>query len=1069
MNNLATKYTVYLASAGCGKTYSLVENYLCALFGLNGFEKKKPANILALTFSEKAALEMRLRINERLANWLIEQKDPLMHLGIPVTSEEIKKVLRSLALGNISTFHGFCAGILREFGHKFNINHNFEILLPHKEQELAKNIIINLILKEIKENNLVIKNLSARFGLDNGFNTVGLIDTIWFFYTNYLENGFSLHNLSKKSSLESLKLKLNQAFLELKEAIYNFGASKLNEGNKLRAATIIESLNNLENFNNLTEHDIVNKIINLENSLKGNFAPIYRKNIIDKKNNFINILIEVFLYDDEKQIIKIIHNFHEIFSKTKKESNLFSYFDLLIITKNILCEDPLIRSVLKNKIKHILIDEYQDTSSIQEDIIFLLLENINNTDILSMKKPIVDQISIENGSSLFVVGDKKQSIYGFRGAKVSLFDNMLDKMSTQNNLFSKKILTTNRRSDNRILALTNMTSKYTLAAQNYGREEDLVGISEHAGQAGIWVIEDNHDFAYVTAVGIYNLITCENKQASDIVVLLRRIKPASSIKMQLNNFGIKAKIIGGEGFFQRQEIVDILAFFKLLLDPNNSLITLILLRSPFILLTDNEILTINLLSQSITITTIENNINNLELNTTSKEKLQNFLRLFTTIKLSLGVSNLSNALDLLLNETEFLSYYALDENKEQILANIKKLSGFLSLSHENHWFLIEDLWQQISTNKKEPQALSHSNDDCVSIMTIHQSKGLEFNTVVLADLETNLKSNKSLFIYDEAEGFYIRPKGRAINRIFSKNSSTAFKKILQKNAHNEFLEEARLLYVAMTRAKKNLYFAYSNKPSHKKNLINLLLWAKKHEEENFNNLCPVITFNPNDVVLTPKKREMHKNKSEFFVNKTQIRRIFCSNLKAINPHDFDFLINKELPSFTSPVINGRLAHKILALSLETLSAFKDYDQELITQIVNASSNTLEEHVNKNTKNACIKTLLNVTKHINKSCLIYLELHLLCENFKNIILEGFADLVIEYENFVGVIDFKSDSNKLIDKDVFMQIFAYAACLKNKFNKPVKFALVQIGLGKVSWQDYNEVCQNVFMNNLRGDYE
>lgn len=791
--SLNNQHTICLASAGCGKTYALVQNYVEKAQELS---TKEQNYILALTFSEKAALEMQTRIKSQLL------------------------VNNMTALNNITTFHSFCANFIKEYGHYENIFADFSIILPHEEQLIAKDLLSSIILQEI-EHNFLLKQLIKYFKLDNTNLSSGLLEQIYNFYTNYKEQGLSIDKLQKNLSFIDCKNKLNQAYSNFKIVI-DKSILEATKATKYKALGLASCLEQIADYQSLEPAKINLILDNMNNFIKGNFA--YKKFIIEEKNYYLACLYQCIMFAYEEEIINIIKKFNELFINYKKTRNLVSYTDLLLITKKLLCNSK-VRNNFKPKIAHILVDEYQDTSSLQEDIVFLLLSNEHKD--FDKFKNIAFDLDTTNISSFFIVGDKKQSIYSFRGAKVNLLNNLTNKFSDAQVIN----LSVNRRSGKNILDLVNLVSKYALKEQNYNLQEDLLAHSLEASFCNL-LLSDDKDAYYTAALGVKKLLLTQKPK--NITILLRRIKPANLIKQHLQKWGIAVKIIGAEGFFNRHEIIEILCAFKSIFEPLNTHITLTLLRSPFILLSDNDILAIHLfLNDSINIKNLKDNLKSLPIEKDAQDRLINFFSITDNIAACFALKPLVFHMHEMLSNTDFLSYYTSD--KEQVMANINKLSGMMS-AQNNPYETLYDLWQQMQNNAKESQGLI--DVDAVSIMTIHQAKGLEFDTVILADLESSIKVNKDLFIYDEKEGFFMRPKG--VLKALKDNKYLNFTKLIKQKQQEQYAEEARLLYVAMTRAKHHLYFACSDKSRYRNNLLNLLLLAKKHEEAYFNELCPTV-------------------------------------------------------------------------------------------------------------------------------------------------------------------------------------------------------------------------------------
>ncbi len=1063
-------YSAVMAGAGTGKTYSLVQNYLSALFGLHD-EKKRPQEILALTFTQKAAHEMRLRITKRLSEFLVEpnQDDPLVLLAkeqeknLP-DAEEIKRLLRALPNAPIATFHSFCADFLRKEAKSVGIDDAFEIMAPDDELFLAQNILRPLILDEIKKPS-PLRNLIAQYRLGNGLASSGLVDGILKLYFKLFEKGINCDDLASLTSKNRPSAKdLDLGLLNIKLALKDFLALKSSPKTEEKLSDIQNAVYSFPSFEPFNESVLAKEFIKLRSLVGGNYGDKQARSalVLEVVKLGANIVDHQSIY--ENALANILVRFHHDFEKQKQSLAKLSYSDLLLKTKHALLCDLNLRKKAKGLIKHVLIDEYQDTSPLQEDIVALLLEDKKSEQGIVSNRAMND-VSFKNGPSLFVVGDKKQSIYGFRGADAKLFDGIIKKMaSSHEEGFSKLLLTTNRRSKKSILALSNLVSKYSLSAQGYEKEHDLKPFGDDDGRTALWIGEENNDESKnnnnlkVSAYGVVDLIK-KGREAKDIVILVRRIKSASLIKEHLRGLGVNARIIGGEGFFQCQEIVDVLSFLRLLNYPGDSLAMAVVLRSPLVLLTDQEILHIAKIAELSVpglISACENSDSNL------RTKLEKLLATLESLRSKVSKS-LYEAFDWLMKETDYCYALGLMNNPEQKWANIEKLSSLLTKSNKNPFTLIDEFYGHIANKSKEPLAMMNKGDDACTIMTIHQSKGLEFKVVVLADGEAESLANYDEFLADEELGVVLKPKAMAAcapdgqDRLLTK---TRYELCRSKIKEREELEMARLLYVAITRAKDELYIACSletfQKSAEKEsNTLNgLLLRAYHHAREEFL-ACSNIEF-----ICRPEKI-YHSEKQEFqatevFSYEQVITRVFASQLQAKST-EINSLIKKQ--QLFLPIIDGDLAHKVLSQVGPTIGFKVDNDSlikaawrslsipEPSFETVRAIKNTL----------ALLKGSLHGYKELT------FELPISFQPTPKILIEGFLDLVVEFEDFIGVIEFKSSKRLVNEPNTYLQVLAYAEALSGI--KPVKFAVVLIGgINELLWQDYDDNAQKIFFKEL-----
>lgn len=1062
-------HTAVMAGAGTGKTYSLVENYLCALFGLNGLSKKRPSEILALTFTQKAAHEMRLRITKRLSEFLLSTSDPLMELaekeGVMLPdAEEIKRLLRALPNAPIATFHSFCADLLRKEAQAIGLDDNFEILTPNEEQELARNILRPIILQEIKKAKTPLKAMVARFRLGNGF-TFGLVDGLLKLYFKLFEKG-----IEPKDLLNTIKDRraVNIASLKgIKKAWADFYLTNISQKTKERLNQVSLAIDALEAYlEPFNEVQVNRHFALLRKSVGGNFGDaLARQALVKEVVSFGALIVDLQSLGDEICLSEILVQFHEQFEQSKKSQGSISYSDLLTMTKKALLLDLDLRARAKKTIKHLLIDEYQDTSPLQEDIISLLLEDKNGSQIVADGK-LLQKVSFLNGPSLFVVGDKKQSIYGFRGADISLFDAMVEKMAQthkETGQFSKRFLTTNRRSKKSILSLVNLVALHTLRDQGYDLEQALVPNTLDEGQASLWVNEDDgahksNANLICAAFGISKLLE-KGRKACDVVILVRRIKAASILKEHLQALGISSRIVGGEGFFKAQEIVDLLCFLRLINHPGDSLALAIVLRSPLVLLSEQQILLIANYG-GITVPNAIEAFNSGKLG--ECPRLQKLFLLLEKLKVTIGIKGLSDSLEIIIKETDYAYALGLMDNHEQKWANVEKLSSMFLKNHKNPFSVIDEYYGHIFNETKEPQALGEIDEDAVTIMTIHQSKGLEFKVVVIADGESLNITNYDDFLVDKRLGLCLKPKTMASCAPDGQDkllAQTRYDQCKNDLKAAEELEMARLLYVALTRAKEELYVACSKEAfeNHKpKTLVGLFLKSLYNDKEQFLKSCSI------EVINQPthyQKALMTPLDVEIFSYPKVVKRIFASSLES-STKEISRLIRK-YPNGHRKLINGDHAHKLLSLA-GPASFVQNFDDGMIDNLLSAISRSQSILYDLDTAQA-VKITLQV---LNKALLGYekaiFELPLFCD--AHVMIEGFADLVVEFAEFIGVIEFKSSLRLVHEPNTYLQILAYAHALSPL--KPVKFSVVLVGSHEeLLWQDYDEKTRNLFLSEIK----
>lgn len=417
------------ANAGTGKTTVLVQRILRILF--DNVLKNKTNGILCLTYTNAAANEMKLRTLEELQKWVKlsenDLKEELKSFIKQPTDSDIQtarkvfyQYIDNQDILKIKTIHGFCEEILRKFPIEAGISPMFKILQNYEHKLLLKRAFNDLINfkknKQIQDINNAFERILEIYSennLDDLFENLEkhikeFQNTDFIKYRKYfIDKTKNLLNLNKETDKSFSKEKLNN-ILKMAE----------NEQNSLKKPTVyldkiitktkqyIESTIDFEDYKTayLTDTNEKNKNIKKE----------FLHQEQDRVYNLAQYLLNEEIYKNTISLFDLSYAFYEIYTSLKQSENYLDFDDIIFYTKKLFSDSSVmgyILSNLDNYISHILIDEAQDTSPQQWEIIKLLSE-----DFLSY------------GKSIFVVADTKQSIYGFQGADPNSF------LSTKDNI-----------------------------------------------------------------------------------------------------------------------------------------------------------------------------------------------------------------------------------------------------------------------------------------------------------------------------------------------------------------------------------------------------------------------------------------------------------------------------------------------------------------------------------------------------------------------------------------------------------------------------------------------------------
>ena len=478
------------------------------------------------------------------------------------------------------------------------------------------------------------------------------------------------------------------------------------------------------------------------------------------KNNLISAQAynkdNAILTEDKRMGKPEIGNIYKSYSLRCIKAGAMDFDDLIFKTYDLFDKFPEILEKYQNLYKYILVDEYQDTNYAQYTIVKMLAKKFKN---------------------ICVVGDDAQSIYSFRGANI---ENILNFKKDYKNSKSFK-LEQNYRSSKNIVAAAN-----AIISKNKDQfPKDVWTQNEEGAKIKVIKTKTDNEEGKVVADKILSIKLQDQVQNNEFAILYRTNAQSRSMEESLRKLNIPYKIYGGQSFYQRKEIKDLLAYYRMTFNPNDEEALKRVINYPTRGIgkstIDKLILTAN--SQNASLWEIASNIDhyNTGIGNGPKAKIRNF----ATMILSFGSElHRKNAYDLgsyIASQTGLLKDVHGDKTPEGVsrYENIQELLNGLKLFSNNEE--VSDVPTQTLDKFMEDVALLTDADkdtendiDRVSLMTIHSSKGLEFPHVFIVGMEENL-----------------------------------FPSQLSVNSRTELEEERRLFYVAITRAEKSAYLSYA--------------------------------------------------------------------------------------------------------------------------------------------------------------------------------------------------------------------------------------------------------------------
>lgn len=892
------------ANAGSGKTFVLARKYLEALTK-NKFEI---SNVAAITFTEKAASELYLKISI-----LIDEK--IIECSNQTERKLLEKIRRQLVSANISTIHSFCISLLREYPVEVELDARFipideilsEELIELSVEEMVRasfddelvtdeiKYLIRIFSSKIKLQNQIIKLIQNRknvFVVKNKIYSLAERQIAELFFKEYSKKFIDIWNKLKNSFIQNLSL-INLAVQE----------SDSKNSNAIEVSSKLQRLKTVTDINQILKllSEIKSLSFTKENTirkrgyLKNEDSILLQNEIVTTEDLMKNLAafhlpdnhseIELELARFGKTLIIFLDSALNIYENKKKNEGFIDYEDILLYTKKLLENDKIQKSI-SEKYKFILVDEFQDTNEIQYQI-FL---------------PILDYLK---GGKLFIVGDEKQSIYKFRDAEIEIFNltrSDIKKSVGEKNLL---VLTDSFRMAPRICAFCNYVFRnlFDQPDETIGevpatdlvcaRVDDIVGHIEFLA-----CIEDeantNDTEAELTAKKILKLVSKGDYTFNDISILVRKRKYFAELENVFIKYEIPFAIVGGRGFYQRQSISDVINYLSFLADENNSTALVGLLRSPFFTISDSKLFEISLIKgksfwRKLNLVKDDNEIINI------------CSLLNKNISMSSSVS-LPDLIYKIITDRNFISVLSARNDSEQEIANLNKLIGiarnFNEVGFRNLYDFLSFIQDSISNQADEPQAAIITNSNAVQMMTIHQSKGLEFPVVFLyktdeAGISNSIKSGD----VKVDKNFGLLTKVPINQNYFEDYLSAPI--ISMYNYYEEKKNNAelkRLLYVAVTRAKDELYITSTIKKDSsfkKDSLINLLAAGLKNN------------FSTAEIIISDKL-ELLKIQDGKFINRTEQIDVTIPITTKIEIENIN--INKEQKYIDKAIVNINSLH-----------------------------------------------------------------------------------------------------------------------------------------------------------------
>lgn len=844
------------ASAGSGKTTVLVERVLRRI--LSG---TPVSSLLIITFTKAAAREMKERIKQKISDQLEIEPD----------NQFLRNQLLDIDTANISTIDSFCLDVIRRFYYVIDLDPRFSVLTDETQAELLKERALREIESEyLEEDNQDFQDFYDNFSGDRDaegarnlllqlYNTATSEPN----YENFLNNLANYYHVEDKlveSSLWQTQIKplLIKEVSDLKDEVkklFTFpeidGAdlSKVKENYDIFANRLDEFLKALKDDCSYNEIRVslmnckFEKTVRKSKKWSEDSIAVYQESqdLKSDLNDQLKKIFASFFVVEEKEQIKVLKKSEKLvetiigvekklikkFSQLKREQNLIDYSDMEQFAFNILTTDTsnahLAREYYQEKFNEILIDEYQDVNALQENIIRAIKKKGQNT--------------------LFMVGDVKQSIYGFRQARPDLFLSKYHAYGQDENS-ERIVLADNFRSTKRVTETVNVLFNPILTTNfggiDYKKEgqlqfgadyypADLPTASEYifsdkkrTQSAYEEKYGDEIDFSEIQMViARIKQLKKENFQIwdrrtqlkrpleySDIAIITRTRSDNLQVMQEFAKADLPLFVTDAQNYFQTFELIMIMNYLRLIDNPQQDIPLVAVLRSPLFNFKEPELAQIRVKSRSGNFYTALASF--ASVNSDLGKKCKGFLQQLETLRNFAATHRISELIWSIYEKTHLLEIVTGLPNGQQRRVNLESLYE-RATSYESAGF--KGLYQFISfiermrKNQKDlaQPLLSDKADNAVKLMTIHASKGLEFPVVFVMGLGHKYQTRDlsgNFTIGKDSLGLTVKEKDYRIDSLV--------KSVADVEKRQQMLEEeARILYVGLTRAQQKLILVAS--------------------------------------------------------------------------------------------------------------------------------------------------------------------------------------------------------------------------------------------------------------------
>ena len=802
------------AAAGTGKTTELVKRIIAVIQSGRG----SLSNLVAVTFTEKAAGELKLRLRSELENARREAASDRAVL------EHLEEGLAQLEEAHIGTIHGFCADLLKERPLQASVDPFFEVATEDEAQRLYQRVFLPWLQEKLDDPPPGIRRL-LRQPVENDLGPVERLQQAGWALIERRDfpASWEIRPFAREAEIDELTerflrmAKLSSECANPRDTLYKELAG-------LRSFAL--ELNRQEAASGKRDYDFLeHRLLKIDlgkNRGRGSYAEgVSRQELLDEREALQESLREfrkasgadraAHLRDE---LTELVERYQEI----KTKAGRLDFLDLLVKARDLLRDNRPLRQELQNRFTHIFVDEFQDTDPLQAEILLLLSSDDAGVDDWRKVRP--------RRGKLFVVADPKQSIYRFRRADVSLYQQIKRRLIDSG--AQRVFLSVSFRNVPEIQEMINAAMSEVMTGSEEIHQASYVGLDHYrdpiATQPAVIALPIPRPYSAYGNLANYAIEKSEpgavaawikwlieesgwkvtsryrpephEVRPSDICLLFRRFvsgrRPITDPYVEgLQARDIPHVLVGGRGFHQREEIEAMRNALTAIERPDDELAVFSALRGPLFSLSDDALFLFR--SRHGTLHPFREPQGDLP---ESEAEVVSALEVLARLHRGRNHRPIALTIRQLLDETRAQAGFALWQAGDQVLANVLRLlqlarnfEGTGGLSFRGFVQHLEELAEHGEVTE---QPLIEEGVQGVRLMTVHRAKGLEFPVVILCDITCSLSDSASRHIDPDRRLFAVRLAGGAPWELLDHETV---------EGQREAAESQRLLYVAATRAR----------------------------------------------------------------------------------------------------------------------------------------------------------------------------------------------------------------------------------------------------------------------------